>query len=92
MSLRQFQLITCRNFQEISVKCPLADAPWRASRSECVVICTRKDKAVAYADGMCYCEDKNTCLLENKQNEVDDGEKNSTLIHPVPSKKSLFPF
>ena len=53
------------------------------------MICTRKDKAVVYADGMCYCEDKNTCSPENKQNEVDDGEKNSTLIYPVPSKKSL---
>ena len=80
----------CRNFQEIGVKCPLVDAPRIASRIECVLICTRKDKAVVYTDGMCYCEDKNTCSPDNKQNEVDDGEKNSTLIHPVPSKKSLF--
>ena len=50
----------------------------------------KKDKAVVYTDGMCYCEDKNTCSPENKQNEVDDEEKNSLLIHPVPSKKSLF--
>ena len=87
--LQHVQLVDCRNFQEIGVKCPLVDAPRIASRIECVLICARKDKAVVYADGMCYCEDKNTCSLENKQNEVDDGEKNSTLIHPVPSKKSI---
>ena len=90
LSLRQFQLINCRNFQEIGVKCPLVDAPRKASRIECVLICTRKDKAVVYADGMCYCEEKNTCSPANKQNEVDVGEKSSLLIHPVPSKKSLF--
>ena len=86
------QFVYCRNFQEISVKCPLADAPRKVSRVKCVMICTRNDKGVVYTDGMCYCEDKNTCSPDNKQNGIDDGEKNSLLIHPVLSKKSFILF
>ena len=90
-SLRHTQFVNCRNFQEIGVKCPLVDAPRKASRIECTLICTRKDKAVVYADGMCYCEEKTACSPANKQNENGVKEKSSLLIHPVPSKKFISP-
>ena len=79
------RLVNCRNFQPIDVECSPAEAPRKASRIECVLICKRKDKAIVYADGMCYCEEKNTCSPANKRNEVVGG-KSVVLIHPVPSK------
>ena len=89
LTLNIIRLINCRNFQSIDVECSPAKAPRKASRIECVLICKRKDKAVVYADGMCYCEEKNTCSPANKRKEGVEG-KSAVLIHPVPSKKLYY--